>query len=334
MLVYGSDEYDGGEGIDTIDYSGLELNGEGIEADLTKLQVIKNNGQDRTKIDYLENIENVIGTDNNDTFIGNDLSNILKGGGGEDTADYSSDDSITIHYWQDSSVTVTDGSGATDALYDIETIIGSKDGNNDTIDYSDLSDGKTISLLGNNTNIENIIGSKGDDQLTGGNNKNVLKGGIGDDQFWVTGGDDELYGGEGNDTFYLSGDSVTIDGGVGEDTLDLSEISNNSEVDLNSYTNVENIDGNDADNTLTGNALDNILLGKGGNDRLIGGAGDDTLNGGDGDDDTADYSDQGAGIIVTLVSGGADVTDEWGSTDTLVGIENIIGSKGNDTFFY
>ena len=66
---------------------------------------------------------------------------------------------------------------------------------------------------------------------------------------------------------------------------------------------------------------------------MEGGAGNDTLNGGAGFDE-AGYSDSPAGVTVDL-SGGAigegTAQDGFGGTDTLTGIEGVIGSAFNDT---
>ncbi len=102
--------------------------------------------------------------------------------------------------------------------------------------------------------------------------------------------------------------------------------------------------GNDL---ITGTAGDDTLSGLAGNDKLIGGDGTDTLSGGldsdilvggagddalDGDNnvgiDTADYSSATSGVIVNLATGTA--TGGAGN-DTLVEIENVIGSNFNDT---
>ncbi len=127
---------------------------------------------------------------------------------------------------------------------------------------------------------------------------------------------------------------------------------------------VEGNKGTDGDDVLTGNAAPDILEGLAGNDQidgqgdsdlLIGGAGNDTIDGGDGDDqiegganadiliggagndsldggtgnDTVDYSGDGAAVTVNLAAGTA--TDGAGDSDTVQGVENIIGSDFNDS---
>ena len=87
---------------------------------------------------------------------------------------------------------------------------------------------------------------------------------------------------------------------------------------------------------LSGGAGDDVLSGRGADDYLRGGNGDDVLGGGDQDDrldggqgtDTASYRSAAAGVIVDLTlatqnTGGA-------GTDTLISIENLIGSDHAD----
>ncbi len=107
-------------------------------------------------------------------------------------------------------------------------------------------------------------------------------------------GDDTVYGGYGNDTLI---------GGTGDDTL------------YGSY-------GND---TLVGGAGNDKLYGGDGDDVLQGGAGTNVLDGGLGTD-TVSYADLAAGVNADLTTGIA----TGGATDTLVSIENLIGSQHDD----
>jgi len=96
---------------------------------------------------------------------------------------------------------------------------------------------------------------------------------------------------------------------------------------------IKGLDGNDS---LTGSSGNDLIQGDAGNDTLIGGSGNDTLIGGMGNDslvgglgmDTASYTTATAAVTVNLTTGLA--TGGAGS-DTLSGIENIIGSGFNDT---
>ena len=74
----GEDELDGGEGADTASY---EYALTGVSVDLTGLTV--NTGE--AEGDTFANIENLIGSDHDDTLTGDAADNILSGGSGSDT---------------------------------------------------------------------------------------------------------------------------------------------------------------------------------------------------------------------------------------------------------
>jgi Ca2+-binding RTX toxin-like protein/uncharacterized protein YjiK len=122
----------------------------------------------------------------------------------------------------------------------------------------------------------------------------IFHGGTGNDI--VTGGklDDQVAGDDGEDT---------LTGGDGNDTLD----------------------GGGWQDRLDGGAGNDTLLGGGSSDILIGGLGDDRLDGGS-SVDTVDYS-AAAAVTVNLLAG----TATGDGNDTLIAIENVIGSAFNDT---
>lgn len=116
--------------------------------------------------------------------------------------------------------------------------------------------------------------------------------------------------------------------------------------------------GTNKGETLRGSALadkiqalggDDIIYGLAGNDTIDAGAGNDLIQGGAGSDtidgglgtDTLDFSDVVGSVRIratdyatsTTGKGTAEAYDAWGglvATDTFSGIENIIGSAGND----
>ncbi|UVL63052.1 retention module-containing protein [Pseudomonas sp. B21-032] len=110
---------------------------------------------------------------------------------------------------------------------------------------------------------------------------------------------------EGNTLTGTSGDDTLL-AGAGNDTLNAGA-------------------GNDV---LIGGDGNDFLYGGDGNDLLIGGAGNDLLDGGAGID-TASYASAGSAVTVNLSTVGAQNTGGAG-TDTLVAIENLIGSDYND----
>lgn len=106
-------------------------------------------------------------------------------------------------------------------------------------------------------------------------------------------------------------------------------------------TNTNNlIFGEDGDDTLDGKGGNDFLFGGSENDTLIGGKGNDLLHGGDeaaglatgtaDGVDTASYAMDAAGVTVDLKLGSA--IDGNGDTDTLISIENVIGSDHDDAF--
>jgi probable HAF family extracellular repeat protein len=112
-----------------------------------------------------------------------------------------------------------------------------------------------------------------------------------------TAGADDLSGAGGNDTLF----------GLGGD---------------------DRLDGRAGDDTLNGGSGNDTILGGDGNDTLLGGAGVNALNGGAGRD-AASYADATAAVHVDLGISGAQATG-GGGTDTLVGIEDLVGSAFDD----
>ena len=114
--------------------------------------------------------------------------------------------------------------------------------------------------------IENVVGSRGDDSITGNGADNLLVGGNGDDR---------MKGLRGDDTYVVSnlGDRVSERPGQGEDTVrsSLSFLLDPNFEDL-VLTGSARIFG-------VGNGLDNSLTGNGNANGLNGGAGHDVLKG-------------------------------------------------------
>lgn len=206
-------------------------------------------------------------------------------------------------------------------------------------------------LLGGNGN-DHLRGDSGDDELEGGNGNDQMIGGAGKDNVLEGEGDDYVDGGEGDQDWisYWYGNGVTVNLETGTATGQGNDI----------IVNVENISGSNGNDILTGNAGDNGILGQVGNDQLFGGDGNDYLRADDGDDVLVggagdDQLDGGAGNDEILEGEGNDVIDggegsDWLSywygngvevnletgfanglgNDTIVNIENISASNGND----
>ncbi|HEX9891923.1 MAG TPA: phosphodiester glycosidase family protein [Actinomycetota bacterium] len=187
-------------------------------------------------------------------------------------------------------------------------------GGTDTASYAGASGGVTVDLsetgpqdtgAGTDTlaGIENLTGSPRNDVLTGNGGPNVLTGGP---------GNDILTGGGGTDTASYADAS----GGV---TVDLSETGpQDTGAGTDTLGGIENLTGSPQDDVLTGNGGPNVLIGGEGGDSLTGGAGTDT----------ASYASSTIPVQASLAAGSA-TSGAW--TDTLDGIENLIGGSAGDT---
>lgn len=93
------------------------------------------------------------------------------------------------------------------------------------------------------------------------------------------------------------------------------------------------LSGTEGDDEIHGNAGNDELRGFGGQDRITGGAGSDLIDGGANTltgGDVADYSDPAISfVVIDLMTGRGE--DGQGGIDILIGIENLVGSNGNDS---
>lgn len=160
----------------------------------------------------------------NDTLFGSLGSDFFNGGAGTDVANYGSfGSSITLL----PTGAILKGGGATDQLFQVETIIANAGFSNNTIDASGAASPEVINVnLGaatNNlqvlggpvltftvTNFDDVIGTNRNDTITGDLQANILSGNAGNDSINGGLGNDILNGGFGNDN---------LNGGSGIDTL-------------------------------------------------------------------------------------------------------------------
>ncbi|OHV17610.1 hypothetical protein BK022_04380 [Methylorubrum extorquens] len=335
----GTDTINGLGGIDTVSYASSTV---GVVIDL--------NGQrtwDRRSTDTLVSVENAIGSQYDDTLLGDAGTNVLDG-----------------------------GTGGTDTINGLGGI--------DTISYASSTVGVVIDLNAQRTwdstaldtlvSIENAIGSRYDDTLLGDASNNVLDGGAG--------GTDTINGLEGIDTASYANSSVgavidlnaqrtwdgtaldtlvsienaigsryddtllgdasnnVLDGGAGGtdtinglggiDTISHASSSGRVVIDLNAQ---RTWDGTALDTLVsienaTGSRYDDDVLGDAGNNVLDGGSGGSDFINGLGGIDTVSYASSVVGTVVDL---NAQKTWDGSATDTLSSIENAIGSQYNDT---
>ncbi len=284
----GADTLIGGTGTDTATYI-ASMDGVNVS-----LMTGLGSGGD-AEGDTLSTIENLTGSNQNDTLEGNGGNNILAGGLGIDTVSYAN------------------------ALAGVTVNLASTSSQNTLGAGSDTL-----------TGFENVTGSNFNDNLTGTTGNNVLRGLAGNDTLNGGVGLDTMSGGTGNDTYVVDnvGDIVDETGGDGIDTIQTSFA-----FSLAIMTFIENLNltgsaaisgtGNDLNNVLTGNTGINTLTGLGGNDILNGGAGADTMVGGTGDDT---YVVDNVGDVVSeLVNEGTDTAHSsiTFSLGALAFIENV-----------
>jgi Ca2+-binding RTX toxin-like protein len=293
----------GGDGSDTIDYSSFGP----ITVTLGAAGVVGSGAYGYQIID----VENVIATFYNDVITGNELANMLKGGGGAD---------------------ILFGEAGADLLYG--------EAGNDV-----LHGGADADTLDGGDGFDTLYGDDGADLLYGGDGNDVLDGGLGADRM-VGGAGSDIYivdnvadvvveaAGEGLDTVRTSV-SYTLADNV--EVLQVQDAAAGALVEGR---------GNGADNILSvnGSVAGGVtirLFGEGGNDQLVGSARGDYLHGGAG----ADYMVGGLGDDIYIVDNVGDKVIEAakGGTDhvqaslsytlganvewlTLLGVDNIRGT--------
>jgi VCBS repeat-containing protein len=221
--------------------------------------------------------------------------------------------------------------------------------------------GSATGFSGNILGVERLVGASGDDTLTGDSAANFIFGYHGNDSIDGGGGNDSIEGGAGDDTInggagtadivVFSGNwadyVVTADGGGtltvtntssnsdGIDTVTNAEVLRFADRDVNVFVGTAGNDflnGSTVSDAFYGGDGDDSISGSDGNDTLLGGAGNDTLNGGA---DT-DYIDGGTGVDTLNRSGGSSAQivnfiAGTNGTDTILNIENVIGSAFDDT---
>ncbi|WP_120499282.1 calcium-binding protein [Roseovarius sp. EL26] len=359
-----SDELNGGDGRDTVDYSDLfdtnaesgQTNHLGVTVDL--LTGLASQSSQTTATDSLINIEAVIGSRLNDHITGSNEDNLLEGGEGNDTL-----------YGKQGDDTLLGGDGD-DNLYG----------------------GKGKDWLSGGQGSDILNGRENDDvfllELNQGSQiRDYIYGGSGFD--YVDYGADSYHSDSGDSSGLQQGVDLTLnnngsaiatrpDGGT--------DVINGVEGILGSQYN-DSFTGDNNNNFLNGRDGDDALAGGAGSDTLIGGNGADTLHGNDGNDvlaggkgsdglvghegddvflmevyqntttrdyvyggDGFDVVDYGAfdtrpigfststgnldqGISLTLNDNGSAIaTRADGGTDVINGVEGILGSRHDDQF--
>ncbi|MBX9847878.1 MAG: hypothetical protein K2X64_01190 [Rhodocyclaceae bacterium] len=293
--------------------------------------------------DLLISIENLTGSNNNDTLVGDSAANALSGGGGDD-----------VLQGMAGGDTLDGGTGTNTASYAnagaavvASLSTGTLGGVTFTSSGGGILNGGTSGTAGDAggdtlINIQNLTGSGFNDTLSGNSSANVIDGGAGTDTVSYNASVAAVVaslsaGTFGGVTFTSSGGGV-LNGGT-------SGAAGDAGGDL--LISIENLTGSNNNDTLVGDSAANVLSGGGGDDVLQGMAGGDTLDGGTGTN-TASYANAGAAVVASLSTGtlgGVTFTSSGGGIlnggtsgtagdaggDTLINIQNLTGSGFNDT---
>ncbi|HEY4316128.1 MAG TPA: calcium-binding protein, partial [Herbaspirillum sp.] len=306
----------------------------GVTVDLTNTTGLGTSGG--AAGDTFVNIQDLIGSDQDDKFIASNAANNFDGGQGVDTVSYAGtagDNSINLK---------TPGEAATgngfangDTYVRIENVTGGSgndtfyagatanhfdgDGGNNTVDYSKSGDafGVIVDLLGN-TGAGNGAGNAALGDAGGDTYANIQNatGTNQDDIFIANNVANKFIGGGGVDT-------VSYAGTAGNNSIDLKNGAGTGTGFANgdSYNGIENATGSAGNDTFFASGAANRFDGDGGNN-------------------TVDYSNStdAFGVIVDLVgntgagngAGNAALGDAGG--DTYANIQNVTGTGQNDKF--
>lgn len=224
----GNDTLNGGADRDTAEYLGAAA---GIVVDLgSGAPQVSDDGDGGQ--DTLISIENISGSNFNDTIEGDGGDNVLSGNGGNDTIE---------------------GNGGNDT---IDGGAGDDDldgqGGTDTVSYASAAAAVTVLLTitgGQNTggagtdtlkNFENLTGSGFNDTLFGDGAANIIRGGNGNDYIQGGAGNDQLFGDAGNDTIEDSGGLASLRAGDGDDVANITFTSGNQSGQSTSFIQMGN----------------------------------------------------------------------------------------------
>lgn len=295
-------------------------------------------------------VNTITGGEGNDLiFPGGDqgTTNIIDGGNGTDTLDYSYFGSpgvtVDLSFVGPQKVAALQSS---DTISNVENLVGT--------DYNDqlsgtsgdnvISGGAGNDTINGGAGNDTLSGGTGDDTVNGGTGDDTLSGGIGNDIISGGGGKDTITGEAGNDIIILSGaaDATTVNGGEGEntirfmestfgnifltttselDTLDFSQYNAPVTIDLSLTTSqkVGTSSSNDLWVTLTG-LFKNVIGALKFSNNITGNSLDNTLTGGDQNDSLDGKS--GSNVL----NGGSGTDTDAAATPVPGGITNQSGS--------
>ena len=191
-------------------------------------------------------VEDIIGTSANDNLTGNAANNVLEGRNGNDTMlGLGGDDQLiggldndryrfALAAGGDTAVITEHPSEGTDTLdfsainvvdptmdfarVDLDEGVGGVSGR--VAEYGSDATRRVTASASLMINFENIIGSAGNDVITGSDAANTIGGGLGNDEIHGADGNDTLDGGSGNDSLYGERNNDRLLGGTGTNHLE------------------------------------------------------------------------------------------------------------------
>ena len=182
--------------------------------------------------------DRIIGSAFADALTGNEDDNVFVGGAGADSLDGGTAGGMDTASYAGSAAAVA-----------VDLDLGTGTGGD--------AEGDTFASF----SIESLIGSAGDDTLTGAWTDNILEGGA---------GGDELNGGGGLDTASYIGSAAAV-------TVNLDAVTaTGGDATGDTLSSIENLIGSNFEDTLTGDTGNNRIEGAGGADDMNGGTGQDT----------------------------------------------------------
>ncbi len=347
----GADTINGGVGTDTVTYANSE------DAVNVNLETNINTGGD-AQGDNISNVENIVGSANDDTIIGNSEDNRIEGGAGADTIESGAgtdmitggagDDRIsggegtdaiilngaptdyTFVKNNDGTTTVTDtrtgdeNKDGVDIIDGIEKVIFEyTDENGDTVtrETPDIEQVYATPEMATIDSMSDATGKLGM-QISGTADENTSDVKIFD-------ADNNLVGiaqpdSDGNWSFTTENGALTGDVTLTAQAFNYGNSSDMSDTSVSAeiHTNKNNND------TVESDASENVFYGSG-NDQADGSAGADILDGGAGTD-TMDYSTSSEGVNVDLSSSDAQSGGD-AQGDVLTNFERVTGSNNDDT---
>ena len=250
----------------------------------------------------------------------------LRGGFGFDAVGFWNVDAtgtgVTVNLYLTTGQVVNDGYGFSDSIYEIEQLEGSRFDDNMSGGYADVV----------------LLGLNGADTLLGGHGNDTMYGGLGNDVISGKFGTNYFLGGKGHDNFFGEPAAST-------DILafwDVDETGHGANVNLlradrqviddgygntETATGMEYLDGTFYNDRFIGSATDNAIWGNSGSDTLFGDSGADGLYGGT-DKDTIFG---GIGLDVIVGGTGSDALTGGADADYFDFMGPAPGSDGVDT---